>query len=282
MPLSGIPTTLSAAEEASPARRDLFTHLYPDWTRDYAQGLNSREIAEKYRAATGRRIHPNTVLRALKSLGVDTSRGRKAQAKETHDELHDRLLGRVNKEPGHGPSGDCWQWQGASSAGYGMISVPDENGAWRPVQVHRVAHELFVGPIPDGQVVRHLCGNRLCCRPDHLAVGTYLENVMDAVLDGSVPRTLPREAVWQARLAYFVEKSSTIQELADRYGVSHHTMSNMLYRDHGFVPDPREVPPDFVFDPSLFYRRTDEGIWVGYFRAPDGTWTPSEPLRQAA
>jgi hypothetical protein len=42
--------------------------------------------------------------------------------------------------------------------------------------VHRIVYESREGPIPDGLVVLHLCGNRLCCNPDHLATGTAQES----------------------------------------------------------------------------------------------------------
>lgn len=72
--------------------------------------------------------------------------------------LADRLWGRVTRSEG------CWEWTGSvNQARWGYISVDGEMRL-----AHRVAYELHVGPIPDGLVVRHLCGNSLCVRPDHL------------------------------------------------------------------------------------------------------------------
>ncbi len=36
----------------------------------------------------------------------------------------------------------------------------------------------------DGEVVRHLCNNRMCVRPDHLKIGSIGENKMDDILNG--------------------------------------------------------------------------------------------------
>jgi hypothetical protein len=52
---------------------------------------------------------------------------------------------------------------------------------WRDgktVSAHRVAYELFVGPIPAGMQIDHLCRNRLCVRPEHLQLATVRENLL--------------------------------------------------------------------------------------------------------
>jgi hypothetical protein len=69
----------------------------------------------------------------------------------------------------------CWQWTGsvARRIGYGKF--------WRDgktLSAHRVAYELFVGPIPDGLQLDHLCRNRLCVRPEHLQLVTVRENLL--------------------------------------------------------------------------------------------------------
>lgn len=70
----------------------------------------------------------------------------------------------------------CWPWEGAlSSDGYGMVR--DDDG--KRVRAHRVAYELQVGPIPDGQWVLHRCDNPPCVRGDHLFPGTNHDNLRD-------------------------------------------------------------------------------------------------------
>lgn len=66
----------------------------------------------------------------------------------------------------------CHVWTGARSpSGYGHIAI-----GGRVRNVHRVAYELHVGPIPPGLVLDHLCRNRACANPAHLEPVTSGEN----------------------------------------------------------------------------------------------------------
>ena len=41
---------------------------------------------------------------------------------------------------------------------------------------HRIAYEEWVGPIPDGMEIDHVCRNRACCNPKHLRLATRKQN----------------------------------------------------------------------------------------------------------
>ena len=51
------------------------------------------------------------------------------------------------------------------ATGYGQYRTDNDN-----LYVHRMAWELYVGPIPEGHHVHHACENRLCFNPQHLAL----------------------------------------------------------------------------------------------------------------
>lgn len=73
---------------------------------------------------------------------------------------------------GIGAPDECWPWQGAkSNTGYGQFSL-----GGKTVLAHRTAYELFVGPIPDGLTLDHLCRNRICANTKHLEPVSMAEN----------------------------------------------------------------------------------------------------------
>ena len=79
---------------------------------------------------------------------------------------------------------DCKPWTGTvSNLGYGIVWVS------RGVQylAHRVAyckaHGIELESIK-GKVIRHTCDNPICVNPDHLIIGTQLDNIRDRVERG--------------------------------------------------------------------------------------------------
>jgi hypothetical protein len=77
-------------------------------------------------------------------------------------------------------------WTGARSIwGYGRL----KRGGVMYAAAHRVAWELANGPVPDGRFVLHRCDVRSCVNPDHLFLGTQLDNVNDMYAKGRHPNS---------------------------------------------------------------------------------------------
>jgi len=123
-----------------------------------------------------------------------------------------------------GPPG-CWEWQGAKDRdGYGQTRSQGR------VKAHRRAWEIVAGTIPAGLYVLHRCNNASCVRPDHLYLGTALDNGIDRRARARPHRAtyqLSRAEVEDIRTRY---ATGTIRqkELGDEYGVNQGTISRIV------------------------------------------------------
>ena len=71
--------------------------------------------------------------------------------------------------------GGCIEWTASlNSNGYGTFTA----ASYVTVMAHRWAYEHYVGPIPPGMTLDHLCRNRRCVNPEHLEPVTQHENLL--------------------------------------------------------------------------------------------------------
>ena len=98
----------------------------------------------------------------------------------------DRLLASVTKLVINPDHGECWiATKHLEEGGYWRFHLgKKETDDGRLVSVKRAAHVVtymhFVGPIPPGWIVDHMCSNKACCNPDHLEAIKELENLQRA------------------------------------------------------------------------------------------------------
>ena len=96
------------------------------------------------------------------------------------------------------------------SLGYPRIKRMNRN-----VLIHRYVWEHLFGKIPKGKVVRHKCDNKMCINPEHLELGTQLDNIKDAILRGQIKSSFSEQDIRDIR-----KSSSGCRILSRKYNVS--------------------------------------------------------------
>lgn len=137
------------------------------------------------------------------------------------------------------PMSGCHLWlRYLNSAGYGQTRIGGRAG--RNILAHRLAWQMFRGPIPEGLGVLHSCDNPCCVNPDHLFVGDQADNMEDMSRKGrwGPPRNLPTGAAHSRAMAKLsaddvraIRADSRIHKLiAAQYGVSQGSISRVQAR----------------------------------------------------
>ncbi len=102
------------------------------------------------------------------------------------EDLARRFIAKVDIR---GPN-QCWEWTAGTVTGYGQLRIGD-----KLFLAHRIAWELFRGPIPPGLWILHTCDNRPCCNPGHLWPGTDADNATDRDAKGRQASKLTNDEV---------------------------------------------------------------------------------------
>jgi len=135
----------------------------------------------------------------------------------------------------------CWSWSGSHhGAGYGLLWISDKPRL--TVLAHRFSYELHYGPIPEGLGVLHSCDNPECTRPDHLFLGTQVDNnndrdSKDRVRHGSEHKNAKLTEEQVAEIREIVKRAKefdppvvrvSLRSLARKYRVSHQTLADAV------------------------------------------------------
>lgn len=72
---------------------------------------------------------------------------------------------------------NCWNWTLSARAGYGQLK---HRG--RTYKVHRIAANLWLDfDLNSPLLICHRCDNKKCVNPEHLFIGTHIDNAQDMV-----------------------------------------------------------------------------------------------------
>lgn len=160
-------------------------------------------------------------------------------------EAIDRFYSRINV------TASCWLWKGGKDkSGYG--SFFGAVGDTKFERAHRFSYAYFKGPIPKGMHVCHKCDIPGCVNPDHLFLGTAMDNIHDMMAKGRRVLVVGEEHHHtiltndQVREIMLDPRPHTV--LAHEYGVNRHIISNIkLKRNWKHIDvDPVKSPRDTI------------------------------------
>lgn len=129
-------------------------------------------------------------------------------------------------------SGECWLWLGRlNRRGYGHMTV-----AKRTCLAHRVSYETFVGPIPEGLEIDHLCRITRCVNPSHLEAVTPSVNMRRAMAaTGQIAgkRIGGKQLGESCRNGHVIDEDNTYWHRGLRECLTCHSEWNRLYASGG-------------------------------------------------
>jgi hypothetical protein len=114
--------------------------------------------------------------------------------------------------------------------GYPQVRLAVEGRPATGGAIYKFVAEAFIGPRPDGMVVRHRDGDPANCRADNLCYGTQQENMDDRAIHGTTLRgeqiatsKLTEEQIWQIKAR--LEAGDKQKTIASAFDIHESTVS---------------------------------------------------------
>lgn len=123
----------------------------------------------------------------------------------------------------------CHEWTACKdSDDYGFFAI---NGK-KKVKAHRVAYELYTGPIPVNMCVCHKCDNPSCVNPEHLFLGTHKDNMQDMSRKNRANKPKGsaslRSKLVETQVIQIKQDKRSFAEIAREYGVTPENISAIV------------------------------------------------------
>ena len=134
---------------------------------------------------------------------------------------------------------DCWLWSAyITPHGYGQTRIGGR-GLNEAMLAHRLSWLVNVGEIPEGMHVLHKCDNPPCCNPNHLFLGTNLDNIKDRVSKNRSNRWIkdaprekhPRTKIMGEQIKEMLklrEEKTKVVDIAKQFNINKHHCSRLL------------------------------------------------------
>jgi len=130
------------------------------------------------------------------------------------------------------PSTGCTPWlMGTCSGGYGQVTP---RGSRPKIRAHRLTLEVHLGrELTTEEVARHTCDNPPCVNPDHLLVGTHMDNARDKISRGRArpPHNSPEKIARRQKAFLLLDKGHTQRAVAKELGVHPTTVNRWVKKN---------------------------------------------------
>ena len=153
----------------------------------------------------------------------------KKRSHAVYESLEDFLLKNSNKE-----KNGCGVWTaGKGRRGYGSAGNSQWGKQFKTSPAHRLSYICYKGEIPNELFVCHSCDNPPCINPEHLFLGTHMDNMKDMYKkkrdNHPYGESSHKAKLTKEEAIYILKNMETISawELSTKFNVSRQTIQNI-------------------------------------------------------